>query len=127
MKALANVENYASQWGTTPETVSDEQIERFRQDGFVKIEGIISKEEAAFYRDAALEHPKKFQDEGRDKPVFTQRVNCWRVDSRMRALTLHPNIGAIAEKLTGIALRLWHDHILTKMPHNNAPTISFRY
>lgn len=40
----------------------------------------------------------------------------------MRRLTLHPNLGAMAEKLSGVAMRIWHDHILTKMPHNNAPT-----
>ena len=40
----------------------------------------------------------------------------------MRALTLHPNVGAVAEQLAGVPLRLWHDQILIKDPHNQKAT-----
>jgi ectoine hydroxylase-related dioxygenase (phytanoyl-CoA dioxygenase family) len=40
----------------------------------------------------------------------------------MRDLTLHRNLAAVAQKLAGVPLRLWHDQILIKEPHNNAPT-----
>ncbi len=40
----------------------------------------------------------------------------------MRELTLNPKIAAIAQKLAGTTLRLWHDHLLIKRPQNNAPT-----
>ena len=35
---------------------------------------------------------------------------------------MHPNVAAVAEKLAGVPLRLWHDHLLIKQPHNHAPT-----
>src|SRR5204863_6240188 len=46
----------------------------------------------------------------------------WREDDAMKRLTLHPNVAAAAEKIAGVKLRLWHDQILIKQPHNNKPT-----
>jgi ectoine hydroxylase-related dioxygenase (phytanoyl-CoA dioxygenase family) len=40
----------------------------------------------------------------------------------MKQLTLHPNVAAAAKKLAGCALRLWHDHIISKLPHNGRKT-----
>jgi ectoine hydroxylase-related dioxygenase (phytanoyl-CoA dioxygenase family) len=40
----------------------------------------------------------------------------------MRRLTLHPNVGAIAQRLAGLPLRLWHDQILIKPARKSAPT-----
>ena len=40
---------------TTPDTISDETISQFKQRGFIKIPGVISKKEAAHFHDAALE------------------------------------------------------------------------
>lgn len=106
---------------TTPETLSQETIALFHQRGFAKIPGIISKEEAAHFRAAALEASAREKD-GRHREVFSQHVNVWREDEAMRALTLHKNVGAIAQKLAGAPMRLWHDHILIKQPNNNVAT-----
>ncbi len=40
----------------------------------------------------------------------------------MRRLTLHPNVAAVAEKLAGRALRLWHDRVLIKRPKVSTAT-----
>ena len=117
----------ASTTGTTAGTVSAETIERYRRDGFIKIPGVISREEAAAFREAALDAADRLRAlnrtaQGRAAAVFDQFVNVWQRDERMRALTLHPNVGAVAERLAGVPLRLWHDHILIKQPQQSAPT-----
>ncbi len=106
---------------TTASTLTNEQIQSYRQQGFIHIPGIISKEEAARFHDAALAASKRLKDI-HGGSIFTQTLNVWREDEDVKALTLHPNIGAVAEKLAGVPLRIWHDHILIKQPHNNAPT-----
>ena len=110
---------------TTPETLTQEKIHEFRTNGFVAIPGILSKKEAARFAEAALALQKKHlerQTANSDRAVFTQMVNVWREDETMRDLTLHPNLAAVATRLAGVPLRLWHDQILIKKPHNNAPT-----
>ncbi len=109
---------------TTAEILSEQQIERYRQRGFIHIPGIISREEAATYCQAALDATSRLQDRNQEteKKVFSQHVNVWQQDEAMKALTLHPNVAAVAAKLAGVSLRLWHDHTLIKPPHNQAPT-----
>ena len=106
---------------TTPETLTDAQIAYYRQNGFVHIPGIVSKDEAAHYYEAALDLSKRRKDDGGGN-IFTQLVNVWRHDDAMRPLTLHANLAAVAQRVAGVKLRLWHDHILIKQPHNKAPT-----
>lgn len=57
-----------------------------------------------------------------DGTIFKQLVNVWQQDEAMKALTRHPNVGAVAERLAGVPLRLWHDQILIKDPHNQKAT-----
>jgi phytanoyl-CoA hydroxylase len=106
---------------TTPETLSDEQIAFYRQNGFVKIPGIISKEEAEAYCAAATELQTRMQSYS-TSPIFTQLVNAWRESEAIKSLTLNRNVAGVAEKLSGIPLRIWHDHLLIKQPHNKTPT-----
>ncbi|MDP6038715.1 MAG: phytanoyl-CoA dioxygenase family protein [Candidatus Latescibacteria bacterium] len=113
---------------TTPETLSQAQIDHYRNNGFVHIPGIISPEETSEFHDAIQNfsentRPNESDDiKVRDNPVFTQLVNFWPENETIRHLTFHPNIGALAEKLAGVPLRLWHDHVLIKQPHNETPT-----
>ncbi|MCC6422113.1 MAG: phytanoyl-CoA dioxygenase family protein [Phycisphaerales bacterium] len=101
--------------------ISQQTIDAYRRDGFVRVNGIISKQEAAEYRQAAIAAAaaNKSNTVG---DIFTQHVNIWRVDEAMRRLTFHPNVTAVARKLAEVPLRLWHDQILIKKPHNNTPT-----
>lgn len=112
---------------TTPETLSQEQITFYQENGFVKIPGIISEEEAARYRQRCLEISEEFKkakDDGAAKQnaIFTQIVNQWPKDETIREAVFHPNITGIAKKLAGVPLRMWHDHILIKEPQNGAQT-----
>lgn len=109
---------------TTAPVLTAEQIQRYRAQGFIRIPNIISPEEAAHYRQAALAATARLQDRNREqeKKVFSQHVNVWLQDETMKQLTLHPNLAAVANQLAGAPLRLWHDHTLIKPPHNQAPT-----
>lgn len=108
---------------TTPALVADATVQEYRTQGFVRIPQIISAEEAAHFHQAAKAASERLRHKDFSRTaVFTQLVNVWQEDDAMRALTLHPNVGGVAQKLAGIPLRIWHDHMLIKQPHNNAPT-----
>jgi len=110
---------------TTPHNLPTSLIDSYQLNGFVHIPSVISPEEAARFRVAALECQERVKSltagsiaEG----VFNQLLNVWRVHPVMKELTLHPNVGAVAEKLATVPLRLWHDHLLIKKPHNKMAT-----
>jgi len=110
---------------TTVANLPDETIQAYRRDGFVHVRGIISQNEVAAYREVALELQHKLKSHTKDRvaeKIFTQLVNVWRDDDRIKRLTMHANVASVATKLAGVKLRLWHDQILIKQPKNNAPT-----
>lgn len=106
---------------TTPENLTADQIEYYRTNGFVCVKGIISPEEAAHFHSVALDYASNGAT-NMNGAIFQQLVNVWTHSEAMKALTLHPNVAAVAEKLAGVELRLWHDQILIKKPHNEAAT-----
>jgi hypothetical protein len=119
--------SYSAGIRTTPDTLPEEWIQTYRRQGFVHIPGIISKEEAAGFHAIALDLAERLKEKdhargGKAAAVFTQLVNVWQEDEGMRRLSLHPNVGAVAQRLAGKPLRLWHDQILIKQPHRSAPT-----
>ncbi len=113
---------------TSAENLPEGTIRSYREHGFVHVPGVLSSEEVVEFRAAARDALQRLQDRsltkgrGRVEQIFTQIVNVWREDETLRRLTLHPTIGAVAERLAGIPLRIWHDHMLVKLPHNNAAT-----
>jgi len=107
---------------TTADNLPQELIDSYRRDGFVKVPSILSKEDAAKYYDAALKVREVHKDNMGGGATFSQSLNVYKEHESMRSLSLNPNIAAVAEKLAGVALRIWHDQILIKNPHNNAPT-----
>jgi ectoine hydroxylase-related dioxygenase (phytanoyl-CoA dioxygenase family) len=114
----------ANEYITTAQNLPDDLVQTYRERGFIGLPGVISKTEAARFHTAALEASQRLESfaKGKSAPVFTQLVNVWREDPVLKELTFHPNLAAIAERLAGVALRLWHDHVLIKQPHNAAPT-----
>ena len=97
-------------------------VDRFRRDGFVHLPGVLTPDEVEVYAAAA----KQVYDTGTamnaDDPIFRQIVNVWRSDETLRGLTLHARLAEHATQLAGIPLRLWHDQLLAKKPHNGAAT-----
>jgi phytanoyl-CoA hydroxylase len=111
-------------YSTTAESLSEEKVRSYRRDGFVHVPGIVSRDEVEEFREAAVGMAGRLKERAMkySTNVFTQLVNVWREDQTMKRLTLHPNVGAIAERLAGKRLRLWHDQVLIKEPHNEAAT-----
>lgn len=110
---------------TTAANLPAEAVQFYRDNGFVRVRGIISPEEAEEFRLAALEASARVKNlaEGyAARAVFDQHVNVWTQDEVMRRLTLHPNVAQVAQKLAGVPLRLWHDHILIKQPGRSVAT-----
>lgn len=104
--------------------LSQAVLDEYQKNGIVKVEQVISAAEAAHYREATLALLQSTPQDGpvRQGKVFHQYVDVWRDDPTLRRLTLHPKIGAVAERLARIPLRLWHDHTLAKEPAKAGPT-----
>ena len=107
---------------TAPAVLDEETISAYRSDGVVRIRNIISTEEAARFRDAAIAESAAADDYANGSPIFKQHVNVWRDNAVLRELTLDPRLAAAATALAGVPLRIWHDHLLIKPPHNGAAT-----
>ena len=107
---------------TAPAVLDEETISAYRRDGVVRIRNIISTEEAARFRDAAIAASAAADDYANGSPIFKQHVNVWRDDAVLRELTLDPRLAAAATALAGVPVRIWHDQLLIKPPHNGAAT-----
>ncbi len=98
-----------------------DMVASYRTRGFLHVPEVLTPVEVAYYRDAA-ERAALSMPPLSDRPVFLQLVNVWRGSDAMKQLTLHPLLGRLASELAGVPLRLWHDQILIKKPHNSAAT-----
>ncbi|AZM49596.1 phytanoyl-CoA dioxygenase [Streptomyces sp. WAC 06738] len=108
---------------TTPESLTEQQIASYRRDGFVHLPGVLSRAEAERYAGAALDAEARLRELGTSTgDIFTQLLQLWQHDETLRQLTLDPDLAGIATRLAGVPLRLWHDQLLIKAPHNGAAT-----
>ena len=105
----------------TADDLDPATVESYRRNGFVRIRSVLTPYEVAIYRDAAA---RAYERMGSltTSDVFKQILQLWRRDEVLRNLTLHPGLAAIASRLAGVDLRLWHDHLLIKKPHNGVAT-----
>jgi len=126
------------------DTLNGEQIERYREFGFVTIPDFLSEEEVENWRTVLDESlhwrgnsplPRVKSDESPDDAaiqqegsgqndyytnIFTQRLNLWMDNPAMKDLILDERIGRMACELEGIgAIRVWHDQALVKPPWGN--------
>jgi len=112
--------------------ITEEQIQFYEINGFVKLEGVLSLAEVEELRTAmevavaerkrrdAIEGP--LQEKSYEK-VFLQMVNLWENYPTIRKFTLDNRIAEIARRLARAKhVRLWHDHALIKPPKDSAPT-----
>jgi phytanoyl-CoA hydroxylase len=111
--------------------VTQAHIDRYRADGFVVVEDLVTPDElaelgAAVDRATGLYGDKKifgnadWKDTGEYyDSVFLQRLNLWRVDATVKRYMLGAEVGRIAAQLAGVDLRVWHDQTLQKPPWGN--------
>lgn len=104
-------------------TMLGEQIERYRRDGFVVIEGLLGDDELERYGravDAGVAQRtawdrRALQEKTPYEQSFAQCMNLWEDCPDVRPLSFHPRIGEVAAALVGTpCLRLWHDQALYK-------------
>jgi len=103
----------------TPATcvLSKPVCERFDQDGFTILPDFLPAAEMPRYRAAALAYAdaRKAVKTGE---AFRQLCQVWRDDAVLKELTFHPRITAAVSELAQVPMRLYHDQILIKDPHN---------
>ncbi len=108
---------------TQAEDISSQMVARYQTEGFIHIPNILTPDEVSRYHDAAVEAARTMANYAAGTPlIFNQTVNVWTQNEIIRELTLNPRIGAIASRLAGVPLRIWHDHTLIKPPVKSAPT-----
>ncbi len=118
--------------------LSQQQIESYRQNGFVAQRGFLSPDEVAELKTAVLEAVAEMaRTIGRKKVaggdtdieekeedyytrIFTQRLNLWRISAVVKRYMLDPLLGQMLCRLEGIPrFRVWHDQTLIKEPFGN--------
>lgn len=110
---------------TTLDTVSDRKVDDFHQQGFTYIPSVLTSEEVARFRTAALEAydedaylTRRFMD----RTGIVSSEDGWEKNATLRSFALHPRIGAIVEKLAGMPLRVWGGEVLIKPAGQATPT-----
>ncbi len=105
--------------------LSQEQIDFYRENGFVMLENMLTYDELEALRTAANDVladttplPADAPDSAKEyRKVFDQRVNLWPHHPGIKKHVTNPKIADVARQLARhTATRLWHDHLLTKMP-----------
>lgn len=108
---------------TITSSVTADVVDSYRENGFVHIPSVLTSEEVMTYREAArLAYETRAAYNGEDDKTFKQILQLWKTDDTLRQLTFHSGLANIATQLAGVGLRLWHDQLLIKAPHNGAAT-----
>lgn len=110
---------------TVLDTVSDQAVVDFHDQGFACVPKLITEQEVIRFHTAALDAysegaylTRRFMD----RTGITSTEDGWEKNAGLRTLALHPRIGAIAEKLAGMPLRVWGGEVLVKPAGQATPT-----
>ncbi|UPT20811.1 phytanoyl-CoA dioxygenase family protein [Thermobifida alba] len=109
------------------ESVGDDFVRNYREQGFAHVPGVLTSEEVARYRAAAdrlyaAESPVVWGTSEEEVQVHYVE-HAWQKEPLLRELALHPRITAIALRLAGCALRLYSSDLLVKEPRTALPTL----
>jgi phytanoyl-CoA hydroxylase len=108
-----------------------QQIDDYRENGFVVIDNFLTPDELEQWRryvDEAVQQRKdrKLADgsmragDSYYDNVFVQRINLWQDHEGMRSLMFDARLGKMAADLAGVeGIRIWHDQALIKQPWAN--------
>lgn len=119
--------------------LTEQQIKRYRDDGFLVIDNFLSPAELEDWRAkvmAAVKERAGIKMPGRDLKtgendginedseyygkVFDQLINLWQTNEGVKELMLDQRIGQMAAQLAGVeGIRIWHDQALFKRPWAN--------
>jgi ectoine hydroxylase-related dioxygenase (phytanoyl-CoA dioxygenase family) len=111
--------------------ITQEKVDFYRHNGFVQVDDVLSPqelEELRKYAGEAMEAKQSLSvktavEGGAYYKVLNQKVNTWRDHEGMAKYTLHPRFAEMSRRLIGAdGIRLFHDHLLWKMPGDSQPT-----
>jgi len=126
---ILHLKSHSDMIPTLPEVVmgttflGDESIRSYRENGFIKVPSLLTRDCAlAFRKEGERVAPLESRNGNPYENRLAQQVNVWQKNEILRALTLCSGIAAIARQLTGVPMRLWHDHLLSKAPNTGLPT-----
>ena len=108
----------------TPFAVSQDSIDFFRENGFVKLKKVLSSDAIQYMEKTISEEVVRLNTqhlpmEERDTygKAFLQIMNLWEVDELVKKFTLAKRFAKIAADLLGVEnVRLYHDQALYKEP-----------
>jgi ectoine hydroxylase-related dioxygenase (phytanoyl-CoA dioxygenase family) len=115
---------YASEL-ETPYTVDDDAIRRFREDGFIRLRGVLSAETLTEYApdiNRLVDESNRlknipFEERSLYDQAFIQVHNLWTRSERAREFAFSKRLAGIAGQLMGTrGIRMWHDQALYKEP-----------
>lgn len=109
----------------TLDILSDRIVAEFHEQGFVHIPNIITQQEVTRFRAAALAaHAEDTYLTRRfmDRTGIVSSEDGWEKNATLRRFALHPGIGAIAQRLAGLPLRVWGGEVLIKPAGQTTPT-----
>ena len=107
-----------------PFVLSDEQINFFKKNGFVKLKNVLSPEAIAYLNETISNEVKRlntqhFPLEERDTygKAFLQIMNIWTKSEPVKEIVFSKRLAKIATDLLGVeGVRLYHDQALYKEP-----------
>ena len=119
--------------------LSPEQVQSYRDNGFIVIENFLSPEELNHWRtsvETAVKERAGIKIPGKDiktgevdginedsdyyAKVFDQLLNLWQTSEAVKELMIDERIGKMAAELSGSdGIRIWHDQALIKRPWAN--------
>ncbi len=111
---------------TTTRIITDEQLEQYKRDGFIMIDGLLTPEEVERYgkavtagvKERTREHTIPLEERTNYQKSFLQCMNLWEDRPDVAPLTFHPKISQVAaELMEADACRVWHDQALIKEAH----------
>lgn len=105
--------------GTTAalDTLSDQTVDDFHEHGFAHVPKLLTEWEVTRFRAAALDaHAEDAYLTRRfmDRTGIISTEDGWEKNAVLRDFALHPRIGAAAERLAGMPLRVWGGEVLIK-------------
>ncbi|MDQ8199894.1 phytanoyl-CoA dioxygenase family protein [Pelagicoccus enzymogenes] len=104
--------------------LTDEQVARFRRDGYIKLRHVLSPDVLAHYETEISHMVEKLRQEHRAmeqrdiySKAFLQISNIWTQNEAVKEFVMSKRLGRIATELIGTTgVRMYHDQALYKEP-----------
>lgn len=105
-------------------SLTKDQIERYRDQGFIKLKDVLSREVLDHYGSEVSrmvhqlnKNPKPLHERDTYSKAFIQIGNLWRQSQTVKEIAFSKRLGRIAAELMGVGgVRMYHDQALYKEP-----------